>query len=68
VSHGQEEWGAGPYHSNNAEANYSVFKRGMQGVYHCSESICTAIWQSLIADTQTAPSWAWTMIDAGIAL
>jgi hypothetical protein len=29
--HGQEEWVAGPYHTNNAEACYSVFKRGIKG-------------------------------------
>ncbi len=38
VNHSLEEWVAGPYHTNNAEAYYSVFKRGMKGVYqHCSE-------------------------------
>jgi hypothetical protein len=31
-------------HTNTVETYYSVFKRGMKGVYqHCSESTCTAI-------------------------
>jgi transposase-like protein len=38
VNHSEDEWVTGPYHTNSAENYYSVFKRGMKGVYqHCSE-------------------------------
>lgn len=38
VSHSQYEWGRGKVHTNTVEGFYSVFKRGMKGVYqHCSE-------------------------------
>ncbi len=38
VSHAQEEWVRGEVHSNTVESYFSVFKRGMRGVYqHCSE-------------------------------
>jgi len=38
VRHGQEEWARGIVHSNTVEGFYSVFKRGMKGIYqHCSE-------------------------------
>ena len=38
VNHGQEEWVVGEYHTNSAEGYFSIFKRGMKGVYqHCSE-------------------------------
>ncbi len=38
VDHGSYEWGRGPVHSNTVEGFYSIFKRGMKGVYqHCSE-------------------------------
>ena len=38
VNHSAEEWAAGEYHTNSAENYYSVFKRGMKGVYqHVSE-------------------------------
>jgi transposase-like protein len=38
VNHGANEWAAGEYHTNSAENYFSVFKRGMKGVYqHCSE-------------------------------
>lgn len=38
VSHGTGEYGRGKVHTNTVEGFYSVFKRGMKGVYqHCSE-------------------------------
>jgi hypothetical protein len=38
VSHGKGEYGRGTIHTNTVEGFYSVFKRGMKGVYqHCRE-------------------------------
>lgn len=38
VNHGEKEYGRGPVHTNTVEGFYSIFKRGMKGVYqHCSE-------------------------------
>lgn len=38
VNHSAKEWGRGEIHTNTVEGFYSVFKRGMKGVYqHCSE-------------------------------
>ena len=38
VNHSQEEYVRGHVHTNTVEGYYSVFKRGMKGVYqHCSE-------------------------------
>ena len=38
VNHGEEEYGRGVVHTNTVEGYYSVFKRGMKGVYqYCSE-------------------------------
>lgn len=38
VRHGKGEYGRGETHTNTVEGFYSVFKRGMKGVYqHCSE-------------------------------
>ena len=38
VNHEIEEWVRGEHHTNTLEGYYSVFKRGMKGVYqHCSE-------------------------------
>jgi transposase-like protein len=38
VDHGKEEWARGEVHTNTLEGYYSIFKRGMKGVYqHCSE-------------------------------
>ncbi len=38
VRHGAGEYGRGDVHTNTVEGFYSVFKRGMKGVYqHCSE-------------------------------
>jgi transposase-like protein len=39
VNHGAGEYGRGEVHTNTVEGFYSVFKRGMKGVYqHCSEA------------------------------
>jgi transposase-like protein len=38
VQHGKEEWARGEVHTNTLEGYFSIFKRGMKGVYqHCSE-------------------------------
>jgi transposase-like protein len=38
VKHGKEEYVRGDVHTNTVEGYFSVFKRGMRGVYqHCSE-------------------------------
>jgi transposase-like protein len=38
VNHGREEYVRGMVHTNTVEGFYSIFKRGMKGVYqHCSE-------------------------------
>ncbi len=38
VNHTAFEWGRGPVHTNTVEGYYSIFKRGMKGVYqHCGE-------------------------------
>ncbi len=38
VNHGIKEWKRGNVHTNTIEGFFSVFKRGMRGVYqHCSE-------------------------------
>jgi transposase-like protein len=38
VNHNADEWRRGEFHTNSVEGYYSIFKRGMKGVYqHCSE-------------------------------
>lgn len=38
VVHSKKQWGRGEIHTNTIEGFYSIFKRGMKGVYqHCSE-------------------------------
>ena len=38
VRHGADEWGRGPIHTNTIEGYFSIFKRGMKGVYqHCAK-------------------------------
>lgn len=38
IRHERGEYGRGPIHTNTIEGFYSIFKRGMKGVYqHCSE-------------------------------
>jgi hypothetical protein len=38
VSHKADEYVRGPVHTNTVEGYYSIFKRGMKGVYqHCGE-------------------------------
>jgi hypothetical protein len=38
VDHGRYEWVRGDIHTNTVEGYYSIFKRGMKGVYqHCKE-------------------------------
>lgn len=38
VVHSKKQWGRGEIHTNTIEGYYSIFKRGMKGVYqHCGE-------------------------------
>jgi len=38
VNHGAEEWARGKAHTNTVEGFFSIFKRGMRGIYqHCEE-------------------------------
>lgn len=38
VNHSEEEWVRGAVHTNTVEGFFSIFKRGMRGIYqHCSE-------------------------------
>jgi hypothetical protein len=38
VRHGIGEWGRGDVHTNTIEGYFSIFKRGMKGVYqHCAK-------------------------------
>jgi transposase-like protein len=38
VNHTAGEWGRGRVHTNTIEGSFSIFKRGMKGIYqHCSE-------------------------------
>jgi transposase-like protein len=38
VNHGAGEYGRGRVHTNTVEGSFSIFKRGMKGVYqHCAE-------------------------------
>ena len=38
VNHSRGEYGRGPIHTNTVEGYFSIFKRGMKGVYqHCSK-------------------------------
>ena len=40
VSHKADEYVRGSVHTNTVEGYYSIFKRGMKGVYqHCSEHV-----------------------------
>ena len=44
VDHSGEEYVRGTVHTNTVEGYFSIFKRGMKGVYqHCSEKHYTAI-------------------------
>ncbi len=38
MNHGAGEYGRGEVHTNTIEGYFSIFKRGMQGIYqHCAE-------------------------------
>jgi hypothetical protein len=38
VRHSKGQYGYGPTHTNTIEGYFSIFKRGMKGIYqHCSE-------------------------------
>jgi hypothetical protein len=51
--------------TNTIEGYYSIFKRGMKGVYqHCGEKHCTATLRSSIFDIRTVLSAAFTTLSA----
>ena len=51
--------------TNTVEGYYSIFKRGMKGVYqHCDESTFTAIWPNSTSATPIASSSALTTLNA----
>jgi hypothetical protein len=54
VNHSGGEYALGDVHTNTLEGFFSVFKRGMRGVYqHCRENACTFILQSSSFATTT---------------
>lgn len=62
VVHSAGEYVRGDAHTNTLEGYYSIFKRGMKGVYqHCSENTFTAIWPNLTSATTIAPPRALRM-------
>ena len=59
VRHSAKEYVRGDVHTNSAEGYFSIFKRGMKGVYSiAARNICIAISRSSISATQTAPQSA----------
>jgi transposase-like protein len=62
VNHGQEEYVRDDITTNTVEGYYSVFKRGMKGIYqHCSEKhLHRATCRSSISAIRTGSSWALT--------
>ena len=65
VDHSRKEYGytdrqtGAKVNTNTVEGYYSIFKRGMKGVYqHAAKSTCTAILPSLISATQIVSDWA----------
>jgi transposase-like protein len=54
VNHKAGQYGRGRIHTNTVEGYFSIFKRGMKGVYGAPKSTFTAIWQSSISATATA--------------
>jgi hypothetical protein len=55
VNHTAKEYVRGEITTNTVEDYYSIFKRGMKGVYqHVPRSTFTAIFQNLISVAQTA--------------
>ncbi len=64
VRHGQGEYVRGDVHTNTAEGFYSVFKRGMKGVYqHCSEKHL----HRYVAETRPSEQSRSPHLDAGAA-
>jgi transposase-like protein len=50
VNHGRGQYVQGAIHTNSVEGYFSIFKRGMRGIYqHCARSIFTGIWRSTIS-------------------
>jgi transposase-like protein len=61
VNHSRDEYVRGDIYTNTVEGYYSIFKRGMKGIYqHCAEKHCTATFQSLTSVIPTASHWAST--------
>jgi hypothetical protein len=55
VTHGQEEYVRGHVHTNTVEGFYSIFKRGMKGIYqHCSEKHLHRYLAEYVSGTATA--------------
>jgi transposase-like protein len=55
VVHSEGQYGRGDIHTNTIEGFFSIFKRGMKGVYQTAQrSICTATLPSSISVTATA--------------
>ena len=74
VDHSRHEWGytdrktGVKIRTNTVEGYYSIFKRGMKGVYqHCSEKHCIAILRNSISDIQIASGSA-TAIRSGAVI
>jgi hypothetical protein len=50
--HTSKEYVRDDVHTNSAEGYFSIFKRGMRGIYqHCSEKNLHRIWRSLTSAT-----------------
>ena len=65
VDHSKFEWVRGDVHTNSLEGFFSIFKRGLTGVYqHCGSQHFIAISVSSISVTTIARSWALTMVRA----
>lgn len=68
VNHKDEEWVRGLAHVNTAEGFFSIFKRGMVGVYqHCSEKHLHRYLANSISATAIASAWALTTRSAPAA-
>ncbi len=62
VTHGTGEYVRGDVHTNTVEGFYSVFKRGMKGIYqHCPRSIFIAMLRNSTSGTTTACGLVWMM-------
>jgi hypothetical protein len=63
VAHSKKEYVRGDVHTNTVEGFYSIFKRGMKGVYqHCKEKHLHRYLCEFDFRTATASRLAWTML------